>query len=132
MWNLDTGKIIAKWTGHMTSVESVCWSGDCERVMSGCFDGTVRVWDGESGNAVLEIETGLSQVWAAIYSPDTTTIATCGDGEEKFISIWNANTGKRMAVSSQAHLGIIAIIQCDCGTLKTVSPSVRPSRMHSS
>jgi len=29
LWDIDTGKIIAKWTGHTTHVISVCWNRDC-------------------------------------------------------------------------------------------------------
>jgi WD40 repeat protein len=95
LWDLDTGKVIAKWTEHTRNIRSVCWNRDYERVVSGYFDGTARVWDVESGKTVLEIESGLNEVWEAIYSPDTTMIAIGGDSEEKeFISIWNANTGK--------------------------------------
>jgi WD40 repeat protein len=35
LWNLDAGKVIAKWTGHTGKIVSVCWNRDCERVMSG-------------------------------------------------------------------------------------------------
>jgi len=96
LWDIDTGKIIAKWTGHTRHVRSVCWNRDCGRVMSGSDDGTARVWDVESGKTVLAIETGLSECEAAIYSPDTTMIATGGESEDlkEFIKIWDAKTGK--------------------------------------
>jgi len=58
--------------------------------MSGSDDGTARVWDMESGQTVLAIETGFRTVEAVIYSPDTTMIATGWDG----IKIWDAKTGK--------------------------------------
>ena len=66
----DTGKVIAKWREHRSHVNSVCWSQDGGRVVSGSDDGTARVWDVESGKTVLTIETGLSKVEAVIYSPD--------------------------------------------------------------
>jgi WD40 repeat protein len=43
-----------------TSVTFVCWNRDCERVMGGCYDRIVKVWDVESGKTVLDIETGFS------------------------------------------------------------------------
>jgi WD40 repeat protein len=64
--------------------------------VSGSFDGTARVWDVESGKTFLAIETGLIEVWAVIYSPDTTMIATGGYGEE-YLKIWDAKTGKLVA-----------------------------------
>jgi hypothetical protein len=45
-------------------------------------DGTARVWGVENGKIVLAIETGLGSLWAVIYSPDTTMIATGGISNE--------------------------------------------------
>jgi WD40 repeat protein len=75
----------------------VCWNQDAERILGGYYDGTVKVWDVKSGTTILEIKTELRDMWAAIYSPDATMIATGGhseDSEKEFIKIWNANTGK--------------------------------------
>jgi len=93
LWDIDTGKIIAKWTGHTRYVTSVCWNPHYGRVV---MDGTAIVWDVESGKTVLAIETGLNECDAAIYSPDTTMIATGGESEDlkEFIKIWDAKTGK--------------------------------------
>ena len=72
LWEVETEKAVAKWTGHTDIVLSLCWSVDGERVLSGSFDGTIRGWDVESGDTVLgPIKTGHQAVAAAIYSPDT-------------------------------------------------------------
>jgi len=98
LWDTNTSKVIAQWREHtsLSYATSVCWSRDGGRVVSGFNDGTARVWDVESGKIVLAIETGLRHVEAVIYSPDTTMIATGGDGEnlKEFIKIWDAKTGK--------------------------------------
>jgi len=94
--DIDTDKIIAKWTGHNTYVISVCWNRDCGRVVSETKDGIARVWDVESGKTVLAIETGYIGVHAAIYSPDVTMIATSGASKDS-IKIWDAKTGKLIA-----------------------------------
>jgi WD40 repeat protein len=96
LWDVDTGKVIAKWVGHTGIALSVCWSRDGGRVVSGAeLDGTARVWDVESGKTVLAIETGLYTVYAVVYSPDTTMIATGGYSEEEYLKIWDAKTGTR-------------------------------------
>jgi len=77
----------------------VCWNGDGERVSSGSLDGTARVWDVETGNTVLEINTGIPEVYTAIFSPDWTLIATGGySSKDEFIKIWDANTGKLVSI----------------------------------
>jgi WD40 repeat protein len=102
LWDIDTGKVIAKWMVHTKKVESVCWSQDGQRVVSGSSDGTARVWDVEKGVTILDpIETGHEQVHAIVYSPDTTLIATGGheglstpDSIKSQVKIWDAKTGK--------------------------------------
>lgn len=37
LWNIDTGKVIKKWTGHTSRVRSVCWSTDGGRVVPACL-----------------------------------------------------------------------------------------------
>ncbi|KAJ8591576.1 WD40 repeat-like protein [Rhizopogon salebrosus TDB-379] len=57
----------------------------------------LRVWDVESGKIVLgPIQTGYGNVYATVYSPDTTKIATGGDSENG-IKIWDATTGKLLS-----------------------------------
>ncbi|KAG1723217.1 quinon protein alcohol dehydrogenase-like superfamily [Suillus lakei] len=42
LWDIETGKVVAKQSGHTEVVESVRWSADGERVLSGCLKGTAR------------------------------------------------------------------------------------------
>jgi WD40 repeat protein len=42
LWDIETRKVIARWTGHTDVVEALCWSADGERVASGSWDGTVQ------------------------------------------------------------------------------------------
>jgi WD40 repeat protein len=112
LWDIDTCKVITKWTGHTNGVASVCWTRDGRRVLSGSLDGTARQWEVESGekmpkpieNILASIETGHENVWAVVYSPDTTLIATGGvDGPytgkpiESSVKIWHTETGKLVA-----------------------------------
>jgi len=97
LWDVETEKVVARWTGHTDAVESLCWSVDGERVVSGSFDGTTRVWDVESGDTILgPIKTGYEHVFAVIYSPDTTKIAT-GGLNENALKIRDAKTGNLLA-----------------------------------
>jgi WD40 repeat protein len=103
LWDVDTGKVIAKWTGHKGRISSVCWNRGGQAVSGSYDDGTVRVWDVDSGKTILAIETGFSELYAVIYSPDMTMIATGGDNnEEDFLKIWDAKTGK-LIVNLKGH-----------------------------
>ncbi|KIK32652.1 hypothetical protein CY34DRAFT_62139, partial [Suillus luteus UH-Slu-Lm8-n1] len=112
LWDIDTCKVVKKCMGHTGGVRSVCWSQDGRRVLSGSNDGTARQWEVESGETMLEpidnilasIETGHNAVYAVVYSPDTTLIATGGWDEpytgkpvETSVKVWDAKTGKLVA-----------------------------------
>ncbi|KAG0701014.1 WD40-repeat-containing domain protein [Suillus ampliporus] len=91
LWDIDTGKVVKKWTGHTNFVLSICWSPDGGRVVSGSCDGTIRVWDVESGKTIIgPIKTEGSTVWAVCYSPDGAMIAA----GTPWVEVWNANTGE--------------------------------------
>ena len=97
LWDVETEKVVARWTGHTEGTMSLRWSVDGERVVSGSGDGTTRVWDVESGDTVLgPIKTGHERVYAVIYSPDTTKIATGGVREDA-LKIWDAKTGNLLS-----------------------------------
>jgi WD40 repeat protein len=103
LWDIDTCKVVKKWTGHTKAVWSVCWSRDGRRVLSGSFDGTARQW---GVGSLASIETGHEQMWAVVYSPDTTLIATGGSDAraEHPIKIWDAKTGDLVA-TLKGHTG---------------------------
>ncbi|KAG2344619.1 WD40 repeat-like protein [Suillus weaverae] len=123
LWDIGTCKVITKWTGHTQDVVSVCWSRDGRRVLSGSNDGTARQWDVEKGKTILElIETGHNQVWAVVYSPDMTLIATGGrDGPwtgapESSVKIRDAKTG-RLVATLKGHTDAVRCLAWDGKTL---------------
>jgi transcription initiation factor TFIID subunit 5 len=49
LWDLGSGKKIAKFHGHRDAVNSVSFSGEGSLVASGSQDHTVRLWDTHIG-----------------------------------------------------------------------------------
>jgi len=110
LWDIDASKMLTKWTGHVYFISSVCWNRDGGRILGGCYDGTTMVWDAESGNTILAIKTVHGAVYSAIYSPDEMMIASGGrSGDNGFISIWDANTGKLIA-KPEGHIGNVCCL----------------------
>jgi len=126
LWDVETRKFIAKWTGHTNFVASLCWSQDGERLVSGSWDGTVRVRDVKSGKTVLGvIKTGHKYVYVAIYSPDTTKIAT-GGGDDSGARIWDAKTGELLStVLKQASVVSLAWTSDQTKLIFTSDTSIR-------
>jgi len=123
LWDIDTRKVIEKWTGHTNHVLSVCWSGDGKRVLSGSSDGTARILDAKSGKTVLNIKTGHERVYAVIYSPNQTKIATGGDKEDA-VKIWDAKTGKLL--TTLKHDNIVLSLAWDIKQKEALGPVRQP------
>ena len=66
---------------------------DRSRLVSSSNDGTIRVWNTETHEAVGEPLQGYGdRVWSAAYSRDSSRIISGGDGG--YIIAWDALTGK--------------------------------------
>lgn len=77
---------------HTDDVNSVAYSPDGKRIVSGSDDTTVRVWDVETRKEVFELLRGhTGWVWSVAFSPDGTLIASAS--MDKTIRLWDANTG---------------------------------------
>ncbi|KAG2054599.1 WD40 repeat-like protein [Suillus hirtellus] len=118
LWDIDTCKVIGKWMGHTQRVLSVCWSRDSRSVLSGSPDGTARQWEVESRETILEpIKTGHTYMYAVVYSPDMSMIATGGyDGPRRAgehiecsIKIWNTKTGELVA-TLKGHTWVVGCL----------------------
>jgi WD40 repeat protein len=89
VWSMDNFEAIAQLSGHKNSVTSLAISSDGSRIVSGSYDRTMRVWDGQT----LE-EIGLceheDEVNSVAFSPDGSLIASGSD--DRTVWIWNARS----------------------------------------
>jgi WD40 repeat protein len=126
LWDVETRKIISKWTEHSNVVCALCWSADGERVASGCWDGTARIWNVKRRKIVLTIKTGHRWVRAVMYSPDSSKLATGGD-EENAVKIWEAKTGELL--NTLEHDWIVFSLGWTSDGKKLISGSLGPIRI---
>jgi WD40 repeat protein len=107
LWDVETKKVISKWTGHTSVVCALCWSADGERVASGSWDGTARVWDVKTDKTILTIKIGHKWARAVMYSPDSSKLATGGNPEDA-VKIWDAETGELLNTLEHDHVFSLA------------------------
>ena len=68
VWNVPEGKLIHELQGHTHAVYTADFSPDGKLAVSGGWDGTIRLWDLESGEELSKIE-GQGGVMSLSFSP---------------------------------------------------------------
>jgi len=89
---LDSSAVTVRGTrGAVRGVKSVVFSPDGLRVVTGCWDRTVRVWDARSGALVHTLLGHSDPVMQARFSRDARTIVSVSLYED--VRVWDAETG---------------------------------------
>lgn len=90
VWNVTSGRLLHRMTGHDALVERVQFSPDGQRMVSASWDHTARIWDTTSG-AIVTTLNHTSAITSARFSPDgQRVLLTSLDGTA---SVVNAATG---------------------------------------
>ncbi|RKZ40903.1 MAG: hypothetical protein DRQ49_02635 [Gammaproteobacteria bacterium] len=90
--NTLKGTEIDSFQGHTNWVHLVAISNDSQKVFSATDDGTMKVWDVESGKAKTINEN--DQIWAAAFSPDGSKILS--GNAEGVIKLFDSESGKEI------------------------------------
>ncbi|HVK13719.1 MAG TPA: WD40 repeat domain-containing protein, partial [Gemmataceae bacterium] len=116
LWDPKTGTPIAKCDGHDRGIEAAAFSRDGKTLVTGSWDGTVRLWEVPSGRA-LGRRSHDGPVTAVAVSPDGRMIATgCQDNTAR---LWTATTFRPLGppIRHRGELSVVAFAPDSCAVL---------------
>jgi WD40 repeat protein len=85
-------------TGHAGRIRSVAFSPDGQRIVTGSWDTTARIWDTASGQETLRLTGHTDRVWSAAFSPDGRRVVT--GSHDRTARVWDATTGQQTLLLS--------------------------------
>ena len=78
-------------TRHIGWVTCCAWSPDGATLVSGCDDGSLKLWDASTHACTATLREGLHAIFTCSWNPDGGTIASA-DSWEYAVKLWNPAT----------------------------------------
>ncbi|MCA9427670.1 MAG: WD40 repeat domain-containing protein, partial [Candidatus Omnitrophica bacterium] len=101
VWDLETGDAIREFE-HDVRVAQIALGPEEKLLASGDLNGTLKLWDLESGRELWSIQAHADRLDGLQFSPDGQSIASVS--WDKFLKVWNVANGElRFAVSQEVQ-----------------------------
>lgn len=87
----QVGMRLTTFSRHTNNVDALAWSPDGQRIASGSWDNTVRIWDASTAAPRYVFSGHSDHVISVAWSPDGARIASASD--DGTAKVWDADTG---------------------------------------
>lgn len=86
---MPTGTVAGSWSAHSTEVTSVAYSADGTQLVSGGYDGAVKIWNTATRALVRTLDSGTNPILCVAYRGNR---VAAGDTSGA-VRLWDADTG---------------------------------------
>ncbi|KAF8667760.1 hypothetical protein AX14_006302, partial [Amanita brunnescens Koide BX004] len=118
MWSPELMRL----QGHDSAINSIAFSPDGSKIISGSFDKTVRIWDASTGVEMLPPLRGYDDwVYSVAFSPDGSKIIS--GSSDKTVRVWDASTGVEMLPPFRGHGKLVNSVSFSPDGSKIISGS---------
>jgi WD40 repeat protein/serine/threonine protein kinase len=93
-WQRQTHLEIKTLRGHGGGINSVAFSPDGQRIVTGSFDKTAKVWDAANGKELLTLKGHTGSVFSVAFATDGKRIVT--GSEDQTAKVWDTTSGKEL------------------------------------
>jgi len=93
LYDCDTG-VERQLTGHRDFVSGLAFSPDGSSLATGSMDGTIRLWNTETGETIASMPGHMQETTDVAFSPDGRTLASLGRNES--LKLWHLATRREM------------------------------------
>ncbi|HEU5115163.1 MAG TPA: hypothetical protein VFT74_00660, partial [Isosphaeraceae bacterium] len=93
LWNVQTGREIRRFQGHLDRAGDVVFAPDAQRVLSSSTDQTLRLWDVQTGQELRRCEVGADAGWAVAISPDAQRALSVHDAD---VILWDLDNSRQI------------------------------------
>jgi WD40 repeat protein len=112
VWNADTGNIVVSLPKHPAWVQGCCFVPDAKRVATACRDGSIRVFDIETGRLLSRLVGHVGRVWSVVAEPGGMLLSCGADGT---VRRWNPDDDIETAAVRERSLDGDEILRLEAG-----------------
>jgi len=114
VWNLlkkeeAYGIAVKRLTGHGHYVQDVAISSDGQFALSGSWDGTLRLWDLNTGNTTRRFIGHTKDVLSVAFSADNRQIVS--GSRDKSINLWNTLGQLKFTLTEEGHTEWVSCVR---------------------